>query len=202
MKRIPHLSLSCLAIIASISIAGGAHAETSKDVAATIGAVTGQPPAMTAPTITPPKMPEMPKMPDAAKMQELKIPDMPLPQHPVPTNIAAPIAPPVVTNPTPELMEKLHIMTKPAGDASPSTKAFMETNAKMHQGMMINFTGNADVDFVKGMIPHHQGAVDMAKVLLQHGKDVEIKKFAESIIKAQNGEIEFMKKWLAKHDKK
>ncbi|MBY0428352.1 MAG: DUF305 domain-containing protein [Alphaproteobacteria bacterium] len=82
-----------------------------------------------------------------------------------------------------------------------STKAFNEANSTMHQSMAIEMTGNADVDFVKGMIPHHQGAVDMAKVELQYGKDPEIKKFAEQIIKAQDSEIQFMKKWLASHPK-
>lgn len=86
-------------------------------------------------------------------------------------------------------------------DATPATKEFIETNSKMHGGMMIDFTGNTDVDFVKGMIPHHQGAVDMAQTQLKYGKDPEIKKFAEEIIKAQTAEIKFMNEWLAKHAK-
>jgi uncharacterized protein (DUF305 family) len=84
------------------------------------------------------------------------------------------------------------------GSASPEQKAFEEANRKMHKGMAISYTGDADTDFVKGMIPHHQGAVDMAKIVLQYGKDPEIKKLAEGIVKAQNEEIAFMNAWLAK----
>ncbi|MCD6074120.1 MAG: hypothetical protein K0Q70_1003 [Rhodospirillales bacterium] len=85
--------------------------------------------------------------------------------------------------------------------ASPATKGFADANAKMHKDMDIKFSGNADVDFVRGMIPHHQGAIDMAKVVLQHGKDAEIKKLATEIIKAQEGEIAWMNDWLKKNAK-
>lgn len=72
----------------------------------------------------------------------------------------------------------------------------------MHAGMMsVKPTGNADVDFVQGMIPHHQGAIDMAKVVLEKGKDPEIKKLAEGIIKAQESEIKLMNDWLKAHKK-
>ena len=91
-------------------------------------------------------------------------------------------------------------MPMPA-DASAATKAFAEANAKMHKDMTITFTGNADVDFVKGMLPHHQGAVDMAKIVIQYGKDPEVRKLAEAIIKAQNEEIAWMTSWLAKNGK-
>ena len=83
----------------------------------------------------------------------------------------------------------------------PAAKAYGAANAKMHQDMTMTFTGDADVDFIKGMLPHHQGAVDMAKIVLQYGKDPEVKKLAEDVIKAQNTEIDFMKAWLAKKGK-
>src|SRR6187455_352840 len=52
---------------------------------------------------------------------------------------------------------------QPKGDTGPSSLAFHGINMKMQGAMDIAFTGNADVDFLKGMIPHHAGAVDMAK---------------------------------------
>nr|WP_314093459.1 DUF305 domain-containing protein [uncultured Shinella sp.] len=91
-------------------------------------------------------------------------------------------------------------MDAPA-DGSPSTQAFIDANAKMHAAMEIDFTGNADVDFVRGMIAHHQGAIDMAKVELEHGKNADIRKLAEDVITAQEGEIAMMKEWLAKNAK-
>lgn len=84
---------------------------------------------------------------------------------------------------------------------SPAAKAFIAANAKMHKDMTMTFSGDADVDFINGMLPHHVGAVDMAKIVLQYGKDPEVKKLAEEIIKAQNTEIDFMKTWLAKKAK-
>lgn len=86
-----------------------------------------------------------------------------------------------------------------SGDESPSTLAYMKANTAMHEGMAIAFTGDADVDFITGMIPHHQGAVDMARIVLEHGKDPEVRKLAEGVIVAQEAEIAWMRDWLAKN---
>ena len=88
---------------------------------------------------------------------------------------------------------------QPKGDTGPSSLAFHGINTKMHGAMDIAFTGNTDVDFVKGMIPHHLGAVDMAKTVLAFGKDPEVRKLAEAIIKAQESEIAQMQDWLKKN---
>lgn len=90
-------------------------------------------------------------------------------------------------------------MAQPKGDTGPSSKGFAEANAKMHAAMDIAFSGNADADFVRGMIAHHQGAIDMAKIELEYGKDEDIRKLAENIISAQEAEIKMMKEWLARN---
>jgi len=82
--------------------------------------------------------------------------------------------------------------------SSAATKGYEAANAKMHKDMAIKFSGNADADFARGMIPHHQGAIDMAKITLAFGKDPEIRKLAEEIVKAQEAEIVLMRSWLAK----
>ena len=85
-------------------------------------------------------------------------------------------------------------------NGSDSTKGYEIAMAGIMKGMMMQMTGKPDLDFVQGMMPHHQGAIDMAKVVLQYGKDPEIKKLAEGVVKAQEGEIAFMKDWLTKAD--
>ncbi len=85
--------------------------------------------------------------------------------------------------------------------ASGSTKAYEAANDKMHKDMAISYSGDADIDFARSMIPHHQGAIDMAKVALAHGKSPEIRKLAEEIIKAQEAEIAWMRDWLKKNAK-
>ena len=80
---------------------------------------------------------------------------------------------------------------------SASTKAFKAANDAMHRDMNVPLTGDADVDFARSMIPHHQGAIDMAKIVLAHGKDPAIRKLAEEVVAAQESEIAMMRKWLA-----
>ena len=91
--------------------------------------------------------------------------------------------------------------TMDGSNPSASTKAFDGAMTIMMKGMMAAPTGKPDLDFMQGMIPHHQGAIEISEVVLQFGKDSEVKALAENIIKAQEGEIALMKAWLEKTDK-
>ena len=62
---------------------------------------------------------------------------------------------------------------------SPSTRAYREASAKMHQAMSINYTGDADIDFLRGMIAHHEGALAMAKVAVEHGEARDVRNLAD-----------------------
>ena len=77
-----------------------------------------------------------------------------------------------------------------------STKKYQQINDNMHKSMDIKFTGDADKDFLAAMIPHHQGAVEMAEVVLQHGKNPKIRQLAQEIITMQKKEIAEMKQLL------
>lgn len=87
------------------------------------------------------------------------------------------------------------------GDRSVASLALEAVNAKMHEDMNITMTGDADRDFATSMIAHHQGAIDMAKVVLAFGKDAEVKKLAERIIADQEKEVTWMREWLDKTKK-
>jgi uncharacterized protein (DUF305 family) len=88
-----------------------------------------------------------------------------------------------------------------AAAEAPSNRPFMDAHEKMMKDMGKPLTGDADVDFVQGMIPHHQGAIDMAKVELEYGKNPVLRKLAETIIAAQEKEIADMQAWLKEHKK-
>lgn len=84
-------------------------------------------------------------------------------------------------------------------------EAFARYATDMNAGMakMMNdmhapgYTGDPDIDFLAMMIPHHEGAVDMARLVLQHGDDPVTRKLAEDIIASQRVEIEGMQRRLA-----
>ena len=89
----------------------------------------------------------------------------------------------------------------PKPEMTEATKAYEEAMQKMHKSMSIPLTGDVDVDFVRGMIPHHQGAIDQAEVLLKYSKNLRLRRLAGGIIAAQRREIRFMQNWLKEHDK-
>ena len=102
--------------------------------------------------------------------------------------------------PMPAMKGNMPGMDMPSSsDGNGSTTAFKAANDKMMKGMDVPLTGRTDQDFVAGMIPHHQGAVDMAQVELKYGKDPQMKKLAKDIIAAQRKEIAFMRDWQQKH---
>lgn len=78
----------------------------------------------------------------------------------------------------------------------PVIDAWRAVNEQMHADMAIDYTGDADVDFAVAMIGHHEGAIAMALIVLEHGEDPEVRKLAEEVIAAQEREVAFLKDWL------
>jgi hypothetical protein len=94
-----------------------------------------------------------------------------------------------------------HQGTKKRGTAAPATPAvagYQAAHASMMRGMSVPYTGDPDVDFRVQMIPHHQGAIDMARVALRYAKDPWTRQAAEGVIVEQQREIAEMQQWLAR----
>lgn len=90
------------------------------------------------------------------------------------------------------------MQSQPANQSA-ATKAYMDAAQRMHGPMLAGLqAGDPDVAFVRAMIAHHQGAIDMAKVVLQYGKDDQTKKWANDVIREQQREIAEMEEWLKK----
>jgi hypothetical protein len=89
--------------------------------------------------------------------------------------------------------------SQPAVD--PDWSELIASMNKMHMAMgAIKRSGNADLDFVRLMLPHHQAAIDMAKTQLLYGKDAQMRRLAQEIITDQQLEIELMQRWLKQRE--
>lgn len=85
---------------------------------------------------------------------------------------------------------------------SEASRNYMQAMKQMDGPMMQGIqAGDPDIAFVQAMIPHHQGAIDMARAALQFGKDDQVKAWANQIITAQQAEIAAMQDWLKQHAK-
>lgn len=84
----------------------------------------------------------------------------------------------------------------------PGTCALDEANHKMHKEMAVEWSGDTDADFLRAMIPHHVGAVDMANAVIEHGHDPKIKALAEEIVRTQEREIAQMREMLSEMERR
>lgn len=89
--------------------------------------------------------------------------------------------------------------TKKSAAKTPASMAYAASMDKMMAAMDVKPTGDPDKDFVSMMMPHHQGAIDMARVELEYGRDPQLRTMADDIVKAQEKEIAEMKAWQAKN---
>jgi uncharacterized protein (DUF305 family) len=91
-------------------------------------------------------------------------------------------------------MDSMQTMMGSMGDHQRAMmEGMMETQTPMMQGMM---AGDPDVAFACAMIPHHQAAINMAEVELQHGDSDEMKEMAQKIIEAQTQEIKELTQFI------
>jgi uncharacterized protein (DUF305 family) len=94
-----------------------------------------------------------------------------------------------------------HAHDQNTGPDDPAIRASVEAMDRMHAAMAgMAYSGNADIDFARGMIPHHLAAVEMAEIVLEHGANPEIQALAEAIVEAQLREIAELEAWLAAND--
>lgn len=98
------------------------------------------------------------------------------------------------------MMESMKAMEKSMASAqSEAAHAFAQAMMRMHNEMSITYTNNVDIDYTRGMIAHHRGAIEMAEIALKYTKDETVKKAAAKIIADQKAEIADMEVWLQKN---
>ena len=94
-------------------------------------------------------------------------------------------------------MNSMHHMMQPCGNTTdPSSMEYIELNKIMMMTMAIDYSCDSVVDFVRQMIPHHQGAVDMCDILLNYSADPFLTNLCDDIITSQTAEIALMSDWL------
>ncbi len=101
-------------------------------------------------------------------------------------------------SPVSEHQEQAQVGKEPP--PSPATRAYMDAAIAMHRDMAVPYKNDADKDFAATLEAHHKGAVEIAKVELQYGKDPEMRRLAEQVIAAREHEIALMQAWRAKHN--
>lgn len=202
----PHMLVSAVGLLTLVSI--GAAAQTQQEHQQ-------HHPGGAAPQATPPAAPATPQAPSAAPHGQAPMGQMPMGQMPMgqmmqgmPEHCRA-----MMQNMPQGCMSMMQQMmhgrmggampgaqAQPAPSSqTPATRAYTEAAARMHGPMMEGLqAGDSDIAFVRGMIAHHQGAIDMAKVVLQYGKDDQAKRWANDVIREQQREIAEMQEWLKK----
>jgi uncharacterized protein (DUF305 family) len=86
---------------------------------------------------------------------------------------------------------------------APYWEGLMDSMTRMHAAM--SSTGpsaDPDTDFVALMLPHHQAAIDMARIELTFGKDPQLRRLAQEIVTDQESEIQLMRLWEKTHLRK
>merc|ERR1719326_2062599 len=101
-------------------------------------------------------------------------------------------------------MDHAHHMSDGCGNLqSSSAVQFIDVNHMMHGGMAINFSCSHDLDFVRGMMPHHAGAIAMCQIMTDLSKtepDAYLIELCANITRLQRAEISWMEKWLVARD--
>ncbi|MDF2117886.1 DUF305 domain-containing protein [Roseiarcaceae bacterium H3SJ34-1] len=87
-----------------------------------------------------------------------------------------------------------------SGSNTAELKAYEAVQSRMRD-MTMKPMGEPDKDFAMMMIPHHQAAIDMAKIQIQYGKDSMLIKMANDVIASQEKEIETLKSWQSRNQK-